>query len=100
MEEVFLPLPRFVALREKPPQKLDTLLYSLYERESGLVVGEVGDELRVRLADAHRAELLAVPEGNAAAIIDRLSLTVDGTPLEWSRAWGHSERFAYRVSLR
>jgi GntR family transcriptional regulator len=100
MEEVFLPLPRFTALRDKPLTDFDTLLYPLYEREFGLVVGGVEDELRVGLADARRAELLAVPEGSAVAIIDRLSLTVDGEPLEWRRAWGHGERFAYRLSLR
>ena len=100
MEEVFLPLPRFAALRDKPLPAFDTLLYPLYEREFGLVVGEVQDELRVGLADARRAELLGVAEGGAVAIIDRLSLTVDGVPLEWRRAWGHGDRFAYRVSLR
>lgn len=100
MEEIFLPLPRFSALRDKPLRDFDTLLYPLYEREFGLVIGETEDELRVGLADARRAELLGMPEGDAVAIIDRLSLTVDGMPLEWRRAWGRGDRFAYRVSLR
>ena len=100
MEEVFLPLPRFAALRDKPLPDFDTLLYPLYEREFGLIVGETEDELRVGLADARRAELLGMPEGDAVAIIDRLSLTVDGLPLEWRRAWGRGDRFAYRVNLR
>jgi len=99
-EELFLPLPRFAALRDRPLEDFDTLLYPLYEREFGLVVGGVEDELRVGLADEKRAELLAVPPGSAVAIIDRLSLTVDGAPIEWRRAWGHGERFSYRVSLR
>jgi GntR family transcriptional regulator len=85
MEKVFLPLPRFAALRDKPLREFDTLLYL---REFGLVVGETEDELRVGLADARRAELLSMPEGDAVAIIDRLSLTIDGMPLEWRRAWG------------
>ncbi len=100
MEEIHLPLPRFAALRDRALSDFETLLYPLYEREFGLVVGGVEDELRVGLADARRAELLAVAEGSAVAIIDRLSLAVDGSPIEWRRAWGHGDRFAYRVSLR
>ncbi|WP_426959994.1 GntR family transcriptional regulator [Muricoccus radiodurans] len=100
MEEIFLPLPRFAALRDRPIESFETLLYPLYEREFGLVVGGVEDALRVGLADARRAEWLGVAEGSAVAIIDRLSLTVDGAPIEWRRAWGRGDRFSYRISLR
>jgi GntR family transcriptional regulator len=100
MEEIFLPLPHFAKLMSWRLEAFEALLYPVYEREFGVVVGGVEDELRVGLADERRAALLAVPEGSAVAIVDRLSLTVDGAPIEWRRAWGRGDRFLYRVSLK
>jgi len=98
-EDLFLPLPRFARFADLPEAEIGPLLYPVYEREFGLVVAAVEDELSLGHADATRAALLNIGVGDPIVVVERTSMDANGLPIDWRRAYGRGDRFRYKVRL-
>lgn len=98
-ESVCLSYGRYKSLIAMDEHEVGPLMYPLYEHRFGQIVTSVEDELSLGQADARHAPLLGVRIGDPVVIVERLSLGVDGTPIDWRRAYGRGDRFRYRVRL-
>jgi GntR family transcriptional regulator len=64
-------------------RELPDELYILYQEKFAVTVARAQENLRAVAADALDAEALGVAEGSPLLEIDRIALSLDGTPVEW-----------------
>jgi len=99
VEDLYLPLPTFEKLIDMPAEEIGPLLYPLYER-FGCLVGQVEDDITIGHCDRRHADLLGLDTGDAVAIIERSTMRLDGSVIEWRRAYGRADRFHYKLRMR
>jgi len=63
--------------------KLPENLYRFYQSEYGITIASANERVRAVAASAEEAELLGLEPGAPLLEIDRISLTLDGRPVEW-----------------
>ena len=100
IEEIWLPLPAFDALREVEIPDGEPLLYPLYDELCGHVVTNAEEELTAEAATTEHAKPLKVKRGDPLIVIERLARGYDGTPLEWRRSRGRADHFHYHTEIR
>jgi GntR family transcriptional regulator len=100
VEDLYFPLPLFEELVTMPEQEIGPLLYPLYERKFSCLVSQVEDDISIGTAKGKHAMLLGLNEGEPIAIIERSSMRLDGSVIEWRRAHGRADRFHYRLRMR
>jgi GntR family transcriptional regulator len=75
-------------------------LYGLYAQRFGITVSRARETLKAIALDAADAALLGAPVGTPALLIDRLALSLEGTPVEWRVSRCLTQRFHYLSDLR
>lgn len=58
-------------------------LYQLYEQKYGVTIHKAVEHLSARATTLQEATYLSLPEGAPLLEVDRLAVTLDGTPVEW-----------------
>ena len=99
LETIVLPEPMFEGLGQDNDRDLPNTLYELYEREYGITIHSANERLKAVAATAQDAELLGVEPGAPILEIDRLALTLDGTPVELRTSRCHSARHHYQNTI-
>jgi GntR family transcriptional regulator len=100
VEDLYFPLPLFEELVTMPEQEIGPLLYPLYERRFSCLVSQVEDDISIGVAKGKHAVLLGLNQGQPVAIIERSSMRLDGSVIEWRKAHGRADRFHYRLRMR
>jgi GntR family transcriptional regulator len=80
VETLSLPAAIFGALAE---DEAPNNLYGLYATRFGITVSRAREKLKAIALDPEDAAVLGVAPGTPALLIDRLALSLDGTPVEW-----------------
>ena len=99
VEDIWLPLPRFEALRAVDKDDFGNLLYPFYETTCGQVIGSARETLTVERATQTSAMHLGIEEGDPVVVIERLALGFDKVPLEWRRSCGSARTFRYQIEI-
>jgi GntR family transcriptional regulator len=79
LETVSLPQRIFAGLEAGP---VPNNLYGLYSARYGVTVANARERLKAVVLDAEQAGLLAVATATPALLIDRIALSLDGSPVE------------------
>jgi GntR family transcriptional regulator len=74
-------------------------LYAFLRERYGIVFTEASEVYRVAAADAEEAELLGVPRGSPAFVIERTTIDVVG-PVEFTVSTMRGDRYEIRSTLR
>lgn len=96
-EKVIQPLSIFPDIDKE--EELPNSLYTLYQDKFGISIVEVRDEISAVNIDSRTAKELDLKEGQAALVVERSSINIDGRVVEWSRAYCNTD-FVYAVSLK
>lgn len=96
-ETVVLPVDIFGTLGTA---EIPNNLYGLYAQRFGITVSRARETLKAIGLDAADAALLGAPAGTPALLIDRLALSLEGTPVEWRVSRCLTQRFHYLSDLR
>ena len=81
-------------------KEIGPLFYPIYEHEFGALVSQVEDDISIGVAEGRHAEWLQLKKGEPVAIIERSSMRLDGSVIEWRRAHGRADRFHYKLRMR
>jgi GntR family transcriptional regulator len=100
VEDLYFPLPLFRQLITMSEQDIGPLFYPMYEREFGCLVSQVEDDISIGVAPRRHANLLGLRPGSPVAIIERSSMRLDGSVIEWRRAHGRADRFHYKLRMK
>lgn len=95
-ERVQVPVTVFPDLDKRTLADLPNELYQLYEERYGVTIHRAEERLRASAAGKHEAALLEVREGTPLLEIERLAMTVDGTPVERRLSRCDTSRHYYR----
>ncbi|MCP5408448.1 MAG: GntR family transcriptional regulator [Chromatiaceae bacterium] len=82
VETIVLPTKLFGDLGKPQVGDLPNTLYELYESQYGITIHRAEEQLRAIVASAHEASLLGLKRGAPLLEIERIALTLDGTPVE------------------
>ncbi len=83
LERIAVPVTLFPGLDLPVGRALPDELYVLYQEKFAVTVARAQEKLRAVAADKIDAKRLAVPAGSPLLEIDRVALSLDGTPVEW-----------------
>lgn len=83
LERIAVPATLFPRLALPLGRELPDELYVLYQERFAVTVARAEEKLRAVAADAVDAAALGVAEGSPLLEIDRLALSLDGSPVEW-----------------
>lgn len=81
-ERIQVPVALFPDLDKRALTEVPNELYQLYEQRYGVTIHRAEERLRAVDAGPREAELLKLEEGAPLLEIERLALTVNGTPVE------------------
>lgn len=95
-ETLTLPDALFPGLGDTP---IPNNLYGLYASRYGVTVARAREKLKAVAATGEDATHLGVPEGTPALLIDRLALSLEGTPVEWRVSLCLTNGFHYLADL-
>ena len=98
LEHVIQPLSIFPGIDRV--EEVPNSLYTLYQEKYGISIVEVREELRAILLNQEQADYLDCQVGEAALLVERASVNLDGRVVEWSEATCSTEHYVYSVSLR
>jgi GntR family transcriptional regulator len=97
-ERIVLPRSLFPGLERL--KELPNNLYALYSAQYGVTIARGTERLKAVAANARQAELLNVKVGAPMLLIDRVALSVDGTPAEWRLSVCHTDQTHYLSDLK
>jgi GntR family transcriptional regulator len=100
VEDIYFPLPLFERMMTMSEKEIGPLFYPIYEHEFGALVSQVEDDISIGVAEGRHAEWLQLKKGEPVAIIERSSMRLDGSVIEWRRAHGRADRFHYKLRMR
>lgn len=100
VEDIWLPMPQFGPLAEEDPEEFGPLLYPLYEKLVGVVIGSATEQLSVEQASPGVAALLDCALIDPLIRIDRIARTHAEDPVEYRRSFGLAKSFQYRVDIK
>ena len=83
LDVVTLASARFPNFGTTYKQAMKTNLYALLERDYGVLVVRADEKLRARLATEHEAKVLELAPNTPVLDVERLSYTIDGSPIEY-----------------
>ncbi|WP_170008430.1 GntR family transcriptional regulator [Bacillus fonticola] len=75
-------------------------LYSFLQTECGLLLAEADQAIDAGLATQEEAEALQIEEGAPVLIINRITRTVHGDPIEWSKSIYRGDKYTFTISIR
>lgn len=81
-ERIQVPVALFPDLDKRALTDVPNELYQLYEQRYGVTIHRAEERLRAVEAGPREAELLDLPEGAPLLEIERVALTVNGSPVE------------------
>lgn len=81
-EIIMLPTSLFGDLGRPQINELPNTLYELYETQYGITIHRAEEQLRAVVASDNEASLLGLKPGAPLLQIERIALTLDGTPVE------------------
>jgi len=100
LEQIWLPLPIFDALKASDPATWGDLLYPLYQRLCGVTVNKAEDDLRFGLLTAEQAALLRLDAGHPCVQVNRRAFDLGGCCVELRTTLGDAFAFQYTAQVR
>lgn len=100
VEDIWLLAEKFDPVLEMELSEIGPLLYRTYEETCGQIIVSAKESLRVQSASAEVAATLGIQPGSPIIVIDRQSLSLDESPLEWRRSYAIADNFEYRIEIR
>lgn len=100
LEQIWLPLPTFDALKDSDPGTWGDLLYPLYQRLCGVTVNKAEDELRFGLLTRQQATLLRLDAGHPCVQVSRRAFDLGGRCVELRTTLGDAFAFQYTAQVR
>jgi GntR family transcriptional regulator len=95
LERIALPAALFPDLDLPVDRELPDELYILYQQTFGVTVARAEERLRAVAADRCDARALGVRVKSPLLEIDRVALSLDGTPVEWRLSRCNSTHYHY-----
>ncbi len=95
LEELWLPETLFPGLDGQRFAGRPGTVYDLYQREFGLSVTRIEEQLRAIAAPARIASRLGLAAASPVLMIERVAFAVDGKPVELRLAWADTTSLAY-----
>jgi GntR family transcriptional regulator len=99
LERIILPARLFPDFTLPVGKEMSEELYVFYEQNFGVSIATAEERLTAVAADALAVEHLGVSENSPLLKIDRVALTLGGTPVEWRIGLYSTESHCYHVSL-
>jgi GntR family transcriptional regulator len=99
LEKIILPSGLFPDLGRPQAIDLPNTLYELYETRYGITIHRAEEQLRAVTATNHDAYLLGLEAGTPLLEIERIALTLDGTPVELRISRCNTARHHYRNTV-
>jgi len=96
-ERIVLPRSLFPGIER---QELPNNLYAFYSAQYGVTIARGTERLKAVAANARQAELLHVNAGQPMLQVERVALSVDGTPAEWRLSVCLTESAHYLSDLK
>lgn len=95
LEKLWLPEALFPGLDGARFASRPGTVYDLYQREFGISVSRIDEQLRAAIPSVRNAERLGLRPGEPALFIRRIAFAVDGIPAELRLAWADTREMAY-----
>jgi GntR family transcriptional regulator len=96
LEAIVLSRARFGALENEPfPHNL----YEAYSERFGVMIHGGRDRIKAAAASAEEADALGLAAGQPVLAIERVTMAIDDTPVEWRRSVCTTERWHYDGGL-
>jgi GntR family transcriptional regulator len=99
LDDIWLPARLFKGLTAERLAAYRGPMYGLFESEFGVQMIRADEKIRAVAASADEAALLGVPEGTPLLLVERLSFTYGGRPVELRRGLYHTASHYYRNEL-
>jgi len=99
VETITLPTDLFNDLGKQQACELPNTLYELYETQFGITIHRADEQLRAVAASDYDASLLGLEPGTPLLEIERIALTLDGTPVELRKSRCNTARHYYQNSV-
>jgi len=99
VETITLPTDLFNDLGKQQACELPNTLYELYETQFGITIHRADEQLRAVAASDYDASLLGLEPGTPLLEIERIALTLDGTPVELRKSRCNTTRHYYQNSV-
>jgi GntR family transcriptional regulator len=100
LEQLWLPLPAFDALKDSDPSAWGDLLYPLYQRLCSITVNKAEDDLRFGLLTREQAALLRLDAGHPCVQVNRRAFDLAGRCIEQRTTLGDAFAFQYTAQVR
>ena len=100
LEQLWLPLPAFDALKDSDPAAWGDLLYPLYQRLCSITVNKAEDDLRFGLLTQEQAALLQLNVGHPCVQVQRRAFDLGGRCIELRTTLGDAFAFQYTAQVR
>ena len=100
LEQLWLPLPVFDALKDSDTATWGDLLYPLYQRLCGVTVNKAEDDLRFGLLNREQAALLRLDAGHPCVQVQRRAFDLGGRCIELRTTLGDAFAFQYTAQVR
>jgi len=97
-EKIVLPRALFPGIERI--KDLPNNLYALYSVKYGVTIARGSESLKAVAAGKRQVELLGSEPGEPILLIDRVALSVDGTPAEWRRSLCRTDQSHYLSDLK
>jgi GntR family transcriptional regulator len=95
-EAIVMSRARFGALEHEPfPHNL----YETYAQRFGMMIRGGRDQLKATGASAEEADALHLSPGHALLAVERITIAVDDTPIEWRRSVCSTENWHYDAGM-
>jgi GntR family transcriptional regulator len=95
LEKLWLPAALFPGLDGARFAGRPGTVYDLYQREFGISVTRIDEQLRAAMPPARVAARLGLRGGEPVLFIQRIAFAVDGKPVELRLAWADTRELAY-----
>jgi GntR family transcriptional regulator len=99
LDDIWLPARLFKGLTAERLAAYRGPMYGLFEAEFGVQMIRADEKIRAVAARADEAALLGVAEGTPLLLVERLSFTYGGRPVELRRGLYHTAAHYYRNEL-
>jgi GntR family transcriptional regulator len=96
-EYIVLPAALFPGLGNTIP--VQNNLYALFSTRFGITVSGGRERVRAVAAATEDAQLLGIAPDSPILSIDRIAMSLEGTPVEWRRSFCLTDEAAYQVDL-
>ena len=100
LEQLWLPLPAFEALKDSDTARWDDLLYPMYQRLAGITVNKAQDDLSFGLLTREQAALLRLDAGHPCVQVNRHAYDLTGRCIELRTTLGDAFAFQYTAQVR